>query len=345
MEFHNYFLSTVNTPDHWIDYDVIRMLYTFGDNLSSIVCVDNASNYGRVDIRNYFIHRMGKISTNIVWTCAKIMPIKFKDFEWLEYLTTFTKMLSIEQYECYVLFSLYPKYMMESNVRYFIANLQSFTYMNRFLYILHCSFSGKLSAMYIRQMFNAFILRNEILTLMPELHNNYSMLIDIILSCGKEKQLKISLNKSLITTDNFNYIMNTHKNINDMLIDDLFDLILSKTDSQTKIFPTFNNLEKSLKEILELSATKPKKLIEMSMPLMVDISYYPRWIINSILLLVFRCKEPKTKTSMFADMIVISESFNRNMIGSYGKLASSSTRGAANKRVAEEDSSDNADEN
>ena len=48
---------------------------------------------------------------------------------------------------------------------------------------------------------------------------------------------------------------------------------------------------------------------------------------------------------MFADMIVISESFNRNMIGSYGKLASSSTRGAANKRVAEEDSSDNADEN
>ena len=105
------------------------MLYTIGDNLSSIVCVDNASNYGRVDIRNYFIHRMGKISTNIVWTCAKIMPIKFKDFEWLEYLTTFTKMLSIEQYECYVLFSLYPKYMMESNVRYFIANLQSFTYM------------------------------------------------------------------------------------------------------------------------------------------------------------------------------------------------------------------------
>ena len=301
MEFHHHFLATANTPDHWIEYDVIRMLYTFKDNLANIVCIDNSSNYCRVDIRNYFIYRMGKISTNIVWTCPKAIPIKSKDYKWLEELTKFTNMLSIEQYECYVLFSLYPKYMMESNVRYFVANLQSFTYMSQFLYILHCSFTGRLSAMYIKQMFNAYILRSEILSLMPELHDDYCTLIDIILSCGKEKQLKLTLNKTTLNSENFNCIMETHKNINNMLIDDLFDLILSKTDTQKKIFPTFENLTNALNEILDLSNAKPKNLLHLSMPVIVEVSSYPRWIINAILLIVFRCKEPKTKTSMFAD--------------------------------------------
>jgi len=181
---------------------------------------------------------------------------------------------------------------------------------------------------------------------MPELHDDYCTLIDIILSCGKEKQLKLTLNKTTLNSENFNCIMETHKNINNMLIDDLFDLILSKTDTQKKIFPTFENLTNALNEILDLSNAKPKNLLHLSMPVIVEVSSYPRWIINAILLIVFRCKEPKTKTSMFADMIVISESFNRNMIGSYAKLASASTRGGATKRpVIKDDDSDSADEN
>lgn len=300
----------------WVVFDLIRGLYELKlEDVESLYLVDDQSDLNLLDMRNFILAKIPHINNNIIYNYEKISMKQMHVDKVETWFWTIVKRIPLDVYENFIIFSLYSKSLLKENVRTMASELICFTNLAKFFDYLNILTKTKLNIKAVKSIFKQ-VLYSEFVEFLnspfqvskPFKHTvlldarTRNKLINLVLNANED----VPSIKSIALGDEIRTEIETFiKNEVVFHIDDLMYKILNS--NIPNIEPTNAIIYNVCMNLYEVGTSKKfnEKNVQVE-----NIMALPKNIINTFLLILFKIKEDKIKTTFYTDMITIVNNIN-----------------------------------
>lgn len=286
MKLFEFFEKHYRIFDHWIEFDTVRILYEI-ERLDDVVELNEKSLHDKRDVRNFLLFKIGTVKTDVLWSFDRI-PVTRQLYQWLISLKEITAEQDKNSYECFVLMCLYCIYIVELNLKYFVSNFPSFVNLARFYNLMNTMNLIKLRNADIIMFFHLY-------TSTPYASVSFEHEDDIIQAI-LERRDEI-MHNSRCRIPNFDEIST------------LATLMYTMSKQKEGLSSRYRTRQPKRGNRSSKCGNNNQLIDELAAYTSIIMSY-PRLVLNSILLMFFKTKEVKMKSTFFRDMITICKDVN-----------------------------------